>query len=226
MPAAEAAILEQLIACLEHWREEGVREVEVSPDLLQSLIAPARPAPGPAGRQPPTTSAPLRPAPPPRAAPTPAAPPRTVQVPVSVCLVERLAELNDPRPPDQTRVRLVAEPACFQGTAGELLDKLVRAIGYTRLGGPEPHPGPAAGPLAGILLLGPNALAMERPEQKPAFALGKVLSSATAPPTLFTHDPMELERLPELKRAVWEHLQLFLTRLRLPPPPWVAPKRK
>ena len=223
-------VLDDLTACLEHWREEGVRSVDATAETVRSLAA--RAAPSPRAPAPVASAAPSRPAHPaapaasmPRPAPTPAParPAAVAAAPVFSCILQRLAELNDALPPARTRVRLLAEPSCFQGEPGELLAKMIRAAGYEITGTPALH-APGGEPVAALLVMGPAALLVVKPESIFNMIRGKIAIHGGTP-MLVTLDPVFLEQNVSHKATVWQDLQKLLERLALPLPPWVKVKK-
>lgn len=227
IPATDfARVLDGLSACLRQWREDGETEIETSPDTLRALAAraPSPPAPRPAAAVPERIARPAparlaapsiatRPAEPaPRPTPPPAAP-------AFACLAERLVELHDAVPADRTRVRVVAEAAAFQGSAGDLLAKMLRAAGYTLVGNPQAADVRAPG-AAVLLIFGPAALAGVKPESMFNLVRGKWVRVGDFQ-AMVTFDPVFLEQSVAYKKLAWEDLQKILEKLALSVPSWV-----
>ncbi len=142
MALAEA--LAKLRAHLEHLREEGVREIEISPERLEALKRKNIRG-GRAARS--AASAP-QPAPPPR----PASPPASgtdsledIAAEIAACRACRLCEKRTNVVPGQGRlapdIMFIGEGPgededlqglAFVGRAGQLLTQIIEAMGYTR----------------------------------------------------------------------------------------------
>lgn len=215
-----AQLLENLESHLESLREAGIREVEITRDLpVRPAVRPPREAPARPIRPSPATGVPPRPNPPPPPAAKPAQP-KAATTNVVWARVERLPECGDGVSPSETALVVVCEA---RDVGGELLNNMLRAMGYASPEAPQPLASPEdlQGRGARVVCFGSNAhdaacvhgmglsLVRGQWQKHPA---GRMIS---------TYGPGYLEGHPEGKRTVWRDLQQVLSDLGLSLPPWV-----
>ncbi len=140
---AIADAISKLRAHLEHLREEGVREIEVSPDRLDALKRRAKAAPAP--RQPRTPEPGPRVMPANKTAATRTDSMEQIAAEIAGCRACRLCEKRTNVVPGQGRLQpdimFIGEGPgededlqglAFVGRAGQLLTQIIEAMGYTR----------------------------------------------------------------------------------------------
>lgn len=214
-----STILNTLHAHLQGLREDGVRTVPVRDSWAPPRPGPASPAPSSPSRPPQGSAAGRTPAPPPSPA-TP--PPAETTVALVWCRLERLAECGDARPAGDTSLALVLESSEWKGDNGDLLRKMLHAIGYAPVTQPEslpdlPHLWTQG---ARVVCLGDAALQTLSPMKMPLkLVRGKWLKTP-AGKLLATYGPGYLNRNQPAKKAAWEDLQLLLADLDLTIPSW------
>ena len=224
-----------LAAHLEGLREQGVTRLTVGA-ALPELRKTAPP-------NPPSTSRPDRAtARPPTSAPAPAASPSSAVSPPAAApaakragpelvylRAERLPECQDAHDRSETAIILVCEQNDLLGENGDLLAKMMRAIGY-------PLPADACEPLqavadlhgkaARILCLGAAAHAAVSTLKMDLSLLRGKWQSTPAGRMIATHGPSYLEGNPAGKKAVWTDLKNLLQDLGLDIPDWTQKQIK
>jgi hypothetical protein len=136
---------------------------------------------------------------------------------IRFALAERMPGCGDQRPAEQTRLVVVSEAAAFESEPGELLDNILKAVGYAFVDGPQQMEGESQlvdlAPRV-ILSMGNSALKtfVHRGDISMMRGRWKTFHGIDV---LCTFDPVYILSQDARKRAVWSDMQDLIKRLDL-----------
>lgn len=212
MSNKDGGIIELVAGLVEYldWRvEEGQRCLEIDPESLVGLGKWGHPpeagveAPTPGGEAASSSKAQSPP------------PPDTRDI--RFALAERMSVCKDQRPAGQTRLVVVSEAAAFESGPGELLGRILKAVGYAVVDGPQQMESESQ-----LVDLAPRAiLSMGNSALKTFVRRGDISMMRGRWKTfhgidvLCTFDPVYIGSQDARKRAVWSDMQDLIKRLDL-----------
>ncbi|MFT7511800.1 MAG: hypothetical protein ACI9QL_001007 [Candidatus Omnitrophota bacterium] len=213
---AVVGLVADLVGYLDWRKEEGQRVLNVQPEHLIGLSNWGRTEISTA--QTPSRSVASAPIPKPVAAPS-----ALDTGALRFVIAERMPECNDELPVLQTRLAVVSTADAFEGEPRELMDKILRAVGYAFVDAPQQMESVPQivdlTPLA-ILSMGNPALKVFMPRGDISMMRGR-WKKIHGVDMLCTFDPVYISSQSASKKAVWSDVQGLIKRMELNLPDWV-----
>ena len=223
------SIVTLLASHLSGLEEAGRNRLRLDGPLPRSR-PPAPPA-APKPRQVVSTPKPLPPDPEPEILPKPKVDPvapASAPARLSVRILHRMPECEDAVDPANTRLALITEAHELEEKNGELLDQMLKAIGYAAASADEPfrEGDSLADRGARVLVMGNTALQIVSPAGMDLGIVRGMWQQSPHGKLISTFAPSYLQDNPAGKKAAWKDLQSVLKDVGVEVPAWTRRRLK